>query len=169
MTRLVDRDRSLEELERDRWPAPTAGASRLVATVHALRRRPIGRLTVEDMRLLIGQNLGLGHLLPLALEVLRVDPMAEGDLYEGDLLSAVVTRSPAVWNEWPELGRELGAIVSELTGLSPSLTRETASFLARRMSGAPGAITPHTRVAARGGAVPATLRGGRASGGDSQH
>lgn len=121
------------------------------------------------MRLLVGQNVGLGHLLPLALEVLRVDPMAEGDLYEGDLLSAVVTRSPAVWNEWPELGRELGAIVSELTGLSPSLTRETASFLARQMSGAAGATTPHTRVAARGGAVPATLRGGRASGGASQH
>ncbi|MFK0114251.1 contact-dependent growth inhibition system immunity protein, partial [Streptomyces sp. NPDC091217] len=126
-----DRDRSLEELERDRWPAPPADASRLVATVHALRRRPISNLTVEDMRLLIGQNVGLSYLLPFALEVLRHDPMAEGDMYEGDLLSAVVTRSPAVWNEWPELGRELGVILSELTDLSPSLTRETASFLAR--------------------------------------
>ncbi len=99
--------------------------------VHALRRRPIGKLTVEDMRLLIGQNVGLSYLLPLALEVLRDDPMAEGDMYEGDLLSAVVTRSPAVWNEWPELGRELGVIVSELTDLPPSLTQETAGFLAR--------------------------------------
>ncbi|MEU6238851.1 contact-dependent growth inhibition system immunity protein, partial [Kitasatospora sp. NPDC047058] len=97
------RDRSLEELERDVWPAPSADASRLVTTVHALRRRPIGRLTVEDMRLLIGQDVGLAHLLPLALEVLRDDPMAEGDLYAGDLLSAVLTRSPAVWNEWPRL------------------------------------------------------------------
>ncbi|MFE0452817.1 contact-dependent growth inhibition system immunity protein [Streptomyces sp. NPDC058914] len=131
MTRLVDRDRSLEELERDRWPAPPTDASRLVAMVHALRRRPIGKLTVEDMRLLIGQNVGLSYLLPLALEVLRDDPMAEGDMYEGDLLSAVVTRSPAVWNEWPELGRELGVIVSELTDLPPSLTQETAGFLAR--------------------------------------
>ncbi|MFJ8631601.1 contact-dependent growth inhibition system immunity protein [Streptomyces sp. NPDC093568] len=131
MTRLVDRDRSLEELERVRWPAPPADASRLVATVHALRHRPIGDLTVEDMRLLIGQNVGLSHLLPLALEVLRDDPMAEGDMYEGDLLFAVVTRSPAIWNEWPELGRELAAIVSELTDLSPSLTQVTASFLAQ--------------------------------------
>ncbi|MCP3766638.1 contact-dependent growth inhibition system immunity protein [Streptomyces sp. MAR25Y5] len=49
-------------------------------TAHALRRRPIGELAVEDMRLLIGQNVGLAHLLPLALEVLRDDPMAEGDM-----------------------------------------------------------------------------------------
>ncbi|NKQ28691.1 contact-dependent growth inhibition system immunity protein [Streptomyces galbus] len=131
VTRLVDRDRSLEELERDCWPAPPADASHLVATVHGLRRRPIGELTVEDMRLLIGQDVGLGYLLPLALEVLRDDPMAEGDMYEGDLLSAVVTRSPAVWNEWPELGRQLGVIVSGLTHLPPSLTQEAGRFLAR--------------------------------------
>ncbi|MGW0569603.1 contact-dependent growth inhibition system immunity protein [Streptomyces tauricus] len=99
MTRLVDRGRSLEELERERWPTPSAGASRLITTAHALRRRPIGELTVEDMRLLIGQDVGLAFLLPLALEVLGDDPMAEGAMYEGDLLSAVLTRSPAVWKE----------------------------------------------------------------------
>ncbi|WP_328436000.1 contact-dependent growth inhibition system immunity protein [Streptomyces sp. NBC_00425] len=99
--------------------------------MHALRCRPIGELTVEDMRLLIGQDVGLAYLLPLALEVLRDDPMAEGDMYEGDLLAAVLTRSPAVWNEWSELGRELGVIVSELTDLPQSLMQETARFLAR--------------------------------------
>ncbi|WP_329300492.1 contact-dependent growth inhibition system immunity protein [Streptomyces sp. NBC_00659] len=56
-----------------------ADSSRLVSTAHALRCRPIGGLTVEDLRLLIGQDAGLAHLLPLALEVLRDDPMAEGD------------------------------------------------------------------------------------------
>ncbi|GAB2442863.1 contact-dependent growth inhibition system immunity protein [Streptomyces incanus] len=69
MTRLVHRDRSLEELERDRRPAPSGDATRLVATAHALRRKPIGELTVEDMRLLIRQNVGLAYLLPPALEV----------------------------------------------------------------------------------------------------
>lgn len=131
MTRLVDRGRSLEELERERWPTPSAGATRLITTAHALRRRPIGELTVEDMRLLIGQDVGLAFLLPLALEVLGDDPMAEGAMYEGDLLSAVLTRSPAVWKEWPELGRELAVIVSELTDLTPPLSQVTARFLAR--------------------------------------
>ncbi|MEW2490669.1 contact-dependent growth inhibition system immunity protein [Streptomyces sp. NPDC048411] len=76
MTRPLNRDRSLEELEDDRRPAPSADATRLVATAHALRRKPIGELTVEGMRLLIRQNEGLLYLLPPALEVPRRDPMA---------------------------------------------------------------------------------------------
>ncbi|MFF1918603.1 contact-dependent growth inhibition system immunity protein [Streptomyces sp. NPDC058239] len=130
MTRPLNRDRSLEELERARWPAPSADDTRLVATAHALRRQPIGELAVEDMRLLIGQDIGLPYLLPLALEVLRENPMAEGDMYEGDLLSAVLTRNPSVWAEFSELGRELRVIVSKLTGLPPDLQQRVERFLA---------------------------------------
>ncbi|MFF2230810.1 contact-dependent growth inhibition system immunity protein [Streptomyces anulatus] len=96
VTRPLNRDRSLAELERAFWPAPAADDTPLVATAHALRHRPIGRLTVEDLRLLIGQDIGLPHLLQLALDVLRENSMAEGGMYEGDLLSAVLTRSPSV-------------------------------------------------------------------------
>jgi hypothetical protein len=101
-----------------------------VATVHALRRKPIGELTVEDMRLLIRQNVGLSCLLPLALEVLRLDPLAEGHMYAGDLLAAVLTRSSETWSKSPELGRELRLIVSELKNLTPDLKREVERFLA---------------------------------------
>ncbi|MER7674949.1 contact-dependent growth inhibition system immunity protein, partial [Kitasatospora sp. NPDC096128] len=78
----------------------------------------------------IRQDVGLTHLLPLALEVLRDDPLAEGDMYEGDLLAAALTRSPEVWSESPELGRELHLIVSALSDLTPSLRREVERFLA---------------------------------------
>ncbi|MEV6954683.1 contact-dependent growth inhibition system immunity protein [Streptomyces sp. NPDC051183] len=104
MTRPVNRDRSLEELERDRWSAPSDGETRLMATVRELRRKPIGGLSVEDLRLLIGQDVGLAHLLPLAVEVLQVAPLAEGEMYEGDLLAAVLTRSAEVWSESPRTG-----------------------------------------------------------------
>nr|WP_252980832.1 contact-dependent growth inhibition system immunity protein [Streptomyces chartreusis] len=130
MTRPLNRDCTLEELERDRWPAPSADDTRLVATALTLRRRPIGELTVEDMRLLIGQDIGLPYLLPLALEVLRENPMAEGHMYEGDLLSAVLTRNPSVWAEHSELGRELRVIVLKLTGLPPDLQQKVERFLA---------------------------------------
>ncbi|WP_217213693.1 contact-dependent growth inhibition system immunity protein [Streptomyces sp. AC550_RSS872] len=129
MTRPLHRDCSLEELERDRWPAPSADATRLLATAHFLRRRPIGELTVEDLRLLIGQDIALPYLLPLALEVLRDNPMAEGDMYEGDLLSAVLTRNSAVWTESSGLGRELRLIVAELTDLPPDLQQKVERFL----------------------------------------
>ncbi|MFD7987203.1 contact-dependent growth inhibition system immunity protein [Kitasatospora indigofera] len=104
MTRPVDRERSVEELEGDRWPAPPGGGTRLTATVHELRGRPIGGLTVEDMRLLIGQDVGLAHLLPLVVEVLRADPMAAGGMYEVDLPAAVLTRSAEVWRGSPNSG-----------------------------------------------------------------
>ncbi|MFD7983840.1 contact-dependent growth inhibition system immunity protein [Kitasatospora indigofera] len=131
MIRVVNRDRSLEELERDRWSAPSGGETRLMATVRELRRKPLGDLTVEDMRLLIRQDVGLAYLLPRAVEVLRGDPLAEGDMYEGDLLAAVLTRSPEIWSESPELGREVRLIVSELADVPPALKREVEGFLAR--------------------------------------
>ncbi|GGS84474.1 contact-dependent growth inhibition system immunity protein [Streptomyces griseoviridis] len=131
MTRLVNRDRSLQELERERWSAPSGDETRLMATVRELRRKPIGGLTVEDMRLLIRQNVGLAHLLPLAVEVLRSDPLAEGDMYEGDLLAAVLTRDAGVWIDYPELRREVRSIVSELADVSPALKRDVEGFLAR--------------------------------------
>ncbi|WP_371552862.1 contact-dependent growth inhibition system immunity protein [Streptomyces sp. NBC_00554] len=126
----MNRDRSLEELERGRWPAPPTGATRLVMTAHALRRRPIGELAVEDMRLLIGQDVGLQYLLPMALEVLRDNPMAEGYMYAGDLLSAVITRNPSVWGESAELRHELRMIVSGLADLPPFIRRDVERFLA---------------------------------------
>ncbi|MFD4787692.1 contact-dependent growth inhibition system immunity protein [Streptomyces sp. NPDC058459] len=129
MTRLVKRDRSLEELERGRWPAPSGGETRLMAAVHELRRKPIGGLTVEDLRLLIRQDVGLLYLLPVAVEILRVDPLAEGDMYEGDLLATVLTRSAGVWSEFPELRRDVRLIVSKLANLPPGLEREVEGFL----------------------------------------
>ncbi|MFE7595088.1 contact-dependent growth inhibition system immunity protein [Kitasatospora sp. NPDC057512] len=131
MTRTVDRDRSLEELERDRRSAPSGDETRLMATVRGLRHKPIGGLTVEDLRLLIRQDVSLAHLLPLAVEILRADPLAEGDLYEGDLLAAVLTRGEEVWRERPELRWEVGSIVSKPAEVSPALEREGAGFLAR--------------------------------------
>ncbi|NEC86181.1 contact-dependent growth inhibition system immunity protein [Streptomyces sp. SID12501] len=114
---------SLEELERDRRPDPPDDATRLVVTAHALRRRPIGELTVEDLRLLIRQDVGLSYLLPMALEVLRDNPMAEGHMYAGDLLCAVITRSPAVWDGSAELRHELQVIVSGLVDVLPTFVQ----------------------------------------------
>ncbi|MDT9700954.1 contact-dependent growth inhibition system immunity protein [Streptomyces sp. P17] len=81
------------------------------------------------MRLLIGQDIGLPDLLPLALDVLRDNPMSEGDMHEGDLLSAILTRNPAIWAQSPELGRELRVIVSESTDLPPDLQQKVDRLL----------------------------------------
>jgi hypothetical protein len=135
VTRQVNRDRSLEELERNRWPAPRGEVTNLIARVHALRRKPLAELTVENLRMLIRQDVGLAYLLPLALEVLRERPMAEGDLYEGDLLSAVLTRKTETWKASPELALDVRLIVSELVDPPSHIRQEAARFLSLNPAG----------------------------------
>lgn len=72
---------SLEQIQNDPWGDAPAGATRLVATMHALRRVPLDALTVEDLRLLIGQHTSLTVLVPRALDSLESDPLIEGDVY----------------------------------------------------------------------------------------
>ncbi|WP_433658764.1 contact-dependent growth inhibition system immunity protein [Nocardia sp. CA-128927] len=81
---------SLEQIEETSWPDPPADATRLMRTVHELRRKPIRELTPDDLRVLIRQREGLRALLPRALELLAQDPLAEGDYYPGDLLVAIL-------------------------------------------------------------------------------
>jgi hypothetical protein len=89
-----DKSRSLEEIEDDYWGYPPADATRLISTAYALHKRPIGALDVEGLRLLISQQIGLDALVPLALDNVERDPLAEGDFYPGDLLDALMRRVP---------------------------------------------------------------------------
>ncbi|MDT0430649.1 MULTISPECIES: contact-dependent growth inhibition system immunity protein [Streptomyces] len=60
---------------------PSADDTRLVAPAHALRRRPVGEPTTEDVRLSMGQDIGLPYLLPLALEVRQVHSTPMQDVH----------------------------------------------------------------------------------------
>jgi hypothetical protein len=94
--------RTLDQLEKDDWARP-AFESHVVTECHRLRRVPLGELTIEDLRLLIGQKIGLPHLLPLALDALAADPFAQGNLYAGDLLASVVRVPKDFWDAHAEL------------------------------------------------------------------
>ena len=85
----ADLRKTLEQLEKDIWGEPEFGST-LVTTCHALRKKPIGAFTVEDLRIMLGQDIGSRYLLPLAKAVLRDDPLAEGDFFPGDLVEAVL-------------------------------------------------------------------------------
>jgi hypothetical protein len=81
------REKTLDELEGVVWGPPNHD-SYLVLTCHRLRTKPIGQFDVEDLRIMIGQDIGLPYLLPLALDHLEENPWAEGHMYPGDLLKA---------------------------------------------------------------------------------
>jgi hypothetical protein len=69
--------KSIEELENSVWPEPEWD-SHLVTECNRLKKKPIDEFTVEDLRIMIGQNTGTEHLLPIAVDVIEKNPWAEG-------------------------------------------------------------------------------------------
>lgn len=96
---------TLTQIEQDDWGEPPYD-SFLVAECHRLRNLPLRDLTVENLRLLIGQKISLPHTVPLALEHLLKDPMAEGDYGPGDLLKAVREIGDHFWEAHPSLATQ---------------------------------------------------------------
>ena len=115
-----DRSKSIQQLEGDDWDEPTFHAH-LVRECHRLRRVPLCDFTAENLRIMIGQNIGLEYLVPLALERLQAEPYAEGDLYPGDLLVNVLRSDMEFWQRRPELRQQLVAIAERATGPSKIL------------------------------------------------
>ena len=100
------RDKSLEEL----GAVPSTGlegGSYLLSQLRRLSTLPLKQLRIEDIRLLIGQSLGLEFLVPIALDHLEAHPLAAGDFYPGDLLKNVVEAPESFWNNHPELRQRL--------------------------------------------------------------
>ena len=102
-------DKSLHELEQSDLGEPTYD-SYLGTTIHRLRRLPLRQFGVEDLRILIGRNIGLQYLIPLAFEYLRKNPLAEGDFYPGDLLNMVLTADPNFWQDHRQWRKEVDEI-----------------------------------------------------------
>jgi hypothetical protein len=128
ITMLFDRNKTLQQLEDRDWGEPTYD-SHLVIECHRLRRVPLREFTAENLRIMIGQQIGLPYLLPLALELLSGDPFTEGDYYRGDLLAVVLRVDAAFWREQPQLHRAAAEIAERAFSLLPTLEeidRQTA-------------------------------------------
>lgn len=125
-----DRSKTLQELEHSDWGEPTY-PSGLVETCHRLRRKPLSEFTDADLRILIGQQISLPYLLPLAVERLDADPLLEAFYYSGDLLAAVLSVKPEYWS-WPaegDLYRKMCAVVTRVIALLPSLEENERAFI----------------------------------------
>ncbi|MCP3976297.1 MAG: hypothetical protein GY720_17575 [bacterium] len=101
---------SLEELEGDCWGNP-GQTTPLVRSCHRLRKVPIGQLGPSELRLLIGQQIGLVRLVPLALDRLSDEPMLDATHYPGDLLDAVLRLPRVFWEQQTPLHRQLVEIL----------------------------------------------------------
>ncbi|WP_421976709.1 contact-dependent growth inhibition system immunity protein [Roseivirga seohaensis] len=104
--------KALENLEKDYWADPTH-ESQLVKSCHRLRKKPLKDFETEDLRIMIGQNIGLNYLMPLALDVLKDDIFVEGDLCAGDILKAVLTSDIEYWSVERDAFTKLQEVISE--------------------------------------------------------
>jgi hypothetical protein len=100
--------------------------SYLVSTCHALRKKDLDLFEVEDYRILIGQNIGLKILIPRAIEILKENIFAEGDMFEGDLLKSVLSSDKEYWNmHWEQKDQMIALFEYNINNLQNS-----AAFLA---------------------------------------
>lgn len=107
-----DRNKSLQELEGQDWGEPNF-ESHLVITCHELRRKAIGLFEIEDLRIMIGQEIGLCYLIPLALEALDDNIFVEGNLYSGDLLDTVLKVDTNFWRTNPIYKKDLESLLEK--------------------------------------------------------
>jgi hypothetical protein len=122
---MVDQRKTIEQLEQDVWGDPGPGATGLVRTCYALRRKPLQEFTPRDLQLMIGQGKNFGLLIPKALDVLEHDPLVEADtFYPGHLLETVLglNKTAGFWDVNPVLTRRAVAIARHGLELLSRLT-----------------------------------------------
>ena len=117
---------NLQDLDGDDWGEPTYD-SRLVQTIHALRRKPIVEFTVEDLRIMVGQAVGVNQLVPLALSHLEQDAFVAGDFYPGDLLGVVMGVGVEYWRSHPTEAARMRRSPIRLLQFSMAARRPTRS------------------------------------------
>lgn len=93
---------TLDELDPSESGAPPKDAPGVIHRAHELRRKPLDTLTVEELRTLITAEVGLPHVVPLAIRHLQDNPLAEGAYYAGDLLEALLRVDAQYWREHSE-------------------------------------------------------------------
>ena len=128
-----DRRKSLRELEGDDWGEPNFKSS-LVETCHRLRRVPLADFRTEDLRIMIGQKIGLFFLVPIALEKLEDDPMAEGHSYSGDLLNAVLGVPATFWSVHTDKREVLRRIVAKTKEVLALLEDDEARLIREKLA-----------------------------------
>lgn len=114
--KMIDFDvnKNLEELEGEIWEdVPLKEKTSLIGRALQLRRRPLKKFSKDDLRFMIGQEIGLRFLIPIAIDTLAKNPLTQGIYYEGDLLSSILEVNQKFWQENPQLWWGVEEIVYE--------------------------------------------------------
>jgi hypothetical protein len=106
-TRVTDLTRSLEELDGLVSEEPDETDTIMVQRIYALRKKPLGILSDDEVRLAVSQRVGSPFILDLAFQRLEQEPLLDADCYPGDLLSALIRSNDDFWEGRPHLRLQL--------------------------------------------------------------
>jgi hypothetical protein len=109
----INKDKTINQLQDKPIPRPPEYESHLVKRCFDLANKKLKYFSPEDLRIMIGQNIGLEYLVPIAIEVLEQEPFIEADFYEGDLFLNVLKVDKTFWEEKPELKENVLKIFKE--------------------------------------------------------
>jgi hypothetical protein len=90
-----------------------------------------------DLRLLIGQNIGLNVLVPRALGDVSHDPLAQTEYFPGDLLSALLRVQRTYWSDNSGELAQLMSIARSVANHGGPLADECRAFVAEEQNPSP--------------------------------
>lgn len=129
-----DLTKSIQELENSDWGDPENGATPLISECLHLRRVPLKEFQANttDLITMIDQQIGIIYLIPMALEHLRIDPLADRDFYPGNLLCSVLKAPFNYWNTNANFRKEVEQIYQKVLineKNDEDLSKETIKYL----------------------------------------
>ncbi|WP_105620020.1 contact-dependent growth inhibition system immunity protein [Vallitalea okinawensis] len=105
--------KSLRSIYNNVLENPKFKSSLTLKCTNLYNTKPILDYTVEELRIMIGQKIGLDYLVPLAIEEIEANILVEGDLYPGDLLNSVLNIPEDYWKNNKELKERLHNTITE--------------------------------------------------------
>lgn len=105
------KERSIEQIENCYWGEPNFSSS-LVINCYKARKKPIGELDNNDLRLLISQDLSKDIIIPIALSRLTKNPLLCASFFEGDLLCTVCKIDRGFWIKYKDWYNDLLTIIN---------------------------------------------------------
>lgn len=115
---------SIFEIENINYSVKSDLKSGLVERCKVAIHKKLKDLSVEDLRLLIGQSIALDYLVPLALGMLEKNPLIAGGLYKGDLLDVILSIPNTFWVNHIDLNNQLVEIKIEIEEISSTLSKD---------------------------------------------
>jgi contact-dependent growth inhibition (CDI) system CdiI-like immunity protein len=105
--------KTIENLEKQNFGDPNDAPTNMVKRCLQLCKVPLDQFTVEDLRLMIGQDFSLRYLIPLAIEHLKTNIFVEGSYFPGDLLKNVLSVDTNFWANNKNLWKEVNELIKD--------------------------------------------------------